>query len=131
MAEHIGRYDRICQISCRTGYIVSGHDHRGHGKTATINGIKGHFADKNGFNRAVQDAFEMISFFRTNIHPDVSFSLGIVWVPLLHGDISNSTVEVDLAIFSGTSGIRGRPLCGQAVAYLLERKMVSINQIIS
>ena len=64
MSEHIGRYEEFAQYLAGKGYIVTGHDHRGHGKTAEMNGIKGHFADEDGFDRVVQDAYEVISHLR-------------------------------------------------------------------
>ena len=76
MAEHIGRYEEFAQYLAGKGYIVSGHDHRGHGKTAELNGIKGHFADEDGFDRVVQDAYEVVTHLRSNtaISP-----LSVIW----------------------------------------------------
>lgn len=48
MAEHIARYAEFAQYLAGKGYLVTGHDHRGHGKTAELNGIKGHLADDAG-----------------------------------------------------------------------------------
>ncbi|OEC02435.1 alpha/beta hydrolase [Lysinibacillus sphaericus] len=60
MAEHSGRYVNFAQILCAAGYAVSMHDHRGHGETAGYNGTLGFFAEKNGFDRVVEDAHEVI-----------------------------------------------------------------------
>ena len=35
MQEHIERYDEFAKEIAKNGYIVVGHDHLGHGKTAT------------------------------------------------------------------------------------------------
>lgn len=35
MAEHVRRYDDLAKRFTARGYLVVGHDHRGHGKTAT------------------------------------------------------------------------------------------------
>lgn len=124
MAEHIGRYEDFARFLAGQGYIVSGHDHRGHGKTAELNGVKGHFADEGGFDRAVQDAYEAISYVRTQ-HPSPRF--------LLFGHSMGSFVarryvqlygdEVDLALFSGTGGDPGASrLAGQITAYLHGKK---------
>ena len=64
MAEHSGRYIEFAQELVKNGYIVSSHDHRGHGRTALLNGTRGHFSDEGGFNRVVEDALEVISYFR-------------------------------------------------------------------
>nr|WP_192597454.1 alpha/beta hydrolase [Sporosarcina limicola] len=124
MSEHIGRYEAFAQYLVLKGYIVSGHDHRGHGETAELNGLKGHFADKLGFDRVVQDVYEVISYVRAH-HPSPQFvlfghSMGSFVARRyvqLHGE------EVDLAIFSGTGGDPGASrIAGQVAAYLLGKK---------
>ena len=82
MAEHSGRYIEFAMNLVKNGYIVSGHDHRGHGKTTSLNGTRGYFADRDGFNRVVEDAYEVISYFREFDSSPNSFFLGIVWVRL-------------------------------------------------
>ncbi|MER2088614.1 MAG: alpha/beta hydrolase [Sporosarcina sp.] len=120
MAEHIGRYEEFANYLVGKGYIVSGHDHRGHGKTGKMNGIKGHFADADGFDHVVQDAREVIATFRIQ-YPSPRF--------ILFGHSMGSFVarryvqlygtEVDLAIFSGTGGNPGASgLAGQVAAYV-------------
>ena len=54
MTEHIGRYDRFMTFMAENGYIVCGHDHLGHGKTAKT-GEHGFFAEKKGYQRVVDD----------------------------------------------------------------------------
>lgn len=61
MAEHIGRYEEFIRYLTRRGFTVSGHDQRGHGRTAERNGVEGFFADQQGFERIVQDVSEVIS----------------------------------------------------------------------
>ncbi|TWT28225.1 alpha/beta fold hydrolase [Planomicrobium sp. CPCC 101110] len=61
MAEHIGRYEEFSKFLADNGYSVSGHDHRGHGRTAQRNGMQGFFADERGFERVVEDVEEVIS----------------------------------------------------------------------
>jgi alpha-beta hydrolase superfamily lysophospholipase len=124
MAEHIGRYEDFAKHLVEQGFIVSGHDHRGHGRTAELNGIQGHFADDGGFDRAVQDAYEAITFFRTDYFSPrfilFGHSMGSFVARRyvqLHGD------KVDLAIFSGTGGDPGvGRYAGQAIAYLSGKK---------
>lgn len=124
MAEHIGRYEEFAEYLVAKGYIVSGHDHRGHGKTVKMNGIKGHFADENGFDHVVQDAFEIISKLRDQ-YPSPRFilfghSMGS-FVARRYVQLHGS--EVDLAIFSGTGGDPGASrFAGQAAAYLRGKK---------
>ncbi|SES35466.1 alpha/beta fold hydrolase [Psychrobacillus sp. OK032] len=67
MAEHIERYDEFAQFLVGNGIIVSGHDHRGHGKTAEKNGRLGFLADQDGFERIVEDAREVLMHVREDI----------------------------------------------------------------
>ncbi|WP_318615333.1 alpha/beta hydrolase [Sporosarcina sp. YIM B06819] len=124
MAEHIGRYEEFAHYLAGQGYIVSGHDHRGHGKTAELNGKQGHFADTDGFERVVQDVYEIVTALRVQ-YPAKRFilfghSMGSFVARRyiqLHGQ------EVDLAVLSGTGGDPGvSRLAGQAVAYLQGKK---------
>jgi alpha-beta hydrolase superfamily lysophospholipase len=124
MAEHIARYEEFAKYLVGKGFIVSGHDHRGHGKTAKMNGSKGHFADENGFDRVVQDAYEIIAKLRDE-YPSPRF--------ILFGHSMGSFVarryiqlhghEVDKAVLSGTGGDPGvSRLAGQVAAYLRGKK---------
>lgn len=67
MAEHIERYDEFAQFLVAHGFIVSGHDHRGHGKTAEKNGQLGFWADKDGFERVTEDVREVLVQVREEI----------------------------------------------------------------
>ena len=52
MAEHSGRYDCFARFMAENGFAVYMNDHAGHGRSAQI---KGHFADKDGWNCVVKD----------------------------------------------------------------------------
>jgi len=58
MAEHVGRYARFAQALTEQGYVVHGHDHRGHGRTARPEDL-GHFGES-GWPRVVQDFRELL-----------------------------------------------------------------------
>ena len=65
MVEHVLRYDRIGSILAENGWILSAHDHRGHGRTAERaeqreNGMFGFLAKKDGFERVTDDVREVI-----------------------------------------------------------------------
>jgi alpha-beta hydrolase superfamily lysophospholipase len=60
MAEHSARYESFAKHLCEEGYVVSMHDHRGHGFTAQKNGQLGFLGYENGFERIVQDVFEVV-----------------------------------------------------------------------
>jgi alpha-beta hydrolase superfamily lysophospholipase len=55
MAEHGGRYARFAAALTAAGFAVYAFDHRGHGRTARSAAELGHFADRDGWNRAVAD----------------------------------------------------------------------------
>lgn len=67
MAEHIGRYEDFANYLVNLGYVVSGHDHRGHGRTAEKNGLLGFFAEVNGFDRVTEDVREVLLHVRENL----------------------------------------------------------------
>ena len=124
MAEHVGRYNSTVDFFVERGYVVSGHDHRGHGKTAQLNGMKGHFADQDGFNRVVEDAFEVITHMKTYQGPLkfilIGHSMGSFIARRfiqLHGEL------IDLVALSGTGDDSGvARYAGQVTAYALGRK---------
>jgi alpha-beta hydrolase superfamily lysophospholipase len=52
LGEHIGRYERFAKAALGRGYVVYGHDHRGHGLSE---GERGYFADQHGWHKVVED----------------------------------------------------------------------------
>lgn len=124
MAEHIGRYDTVVDYFIERGYVVSGHDHRGHGKTANLNGMKGHFADQDGFNRVVEDAYEVISDMKTYQEPLKFILLGHSMGSFIARRLIQQYGDtVDLVVLSGTGDDSGLArYAGQAVAYALGKK---------
>src|SRR5574344_594534 len=65
MTEHSLRYDTFGKILAQEGFVFNAHDHRGHGKTAERaeekgTGTFGYLADKNGFEKVVEDLHEVI-----------------------------------------------------------------------
>ncbi|OUS23684.1 hypothetical protein A9Q99_26980 [Gammaproteobacteria bacterium 45_16_T64] len=57
MAEHSDRYAALAERFVEEGYIVYGHDHRGHGKSVKHAELLGHYADKNGWEKVISDVF--------------------------------------------------------------------------
>ncbi len=55
MAEHAGRYARFAAALNQAGLAAYAFDHRGHGHSAPSAAGLGHFADRDGWNRAVAD----------------------------------------------------------------------------
>ncbi|MDN7225913.1 alpha/beta hydrolase [Planococcus sp. N064] len=69
MAEHIARYGEFAQFLASHGFAVSGHDQRGHGRTAERNGVQGYFGEQKGFDRVVKDVEEVIAVVQNQIGP--------------------------------------------------------------
>ena len=74
LAEHSGRYEKFARELSAVGYVVTMHDHRGHGKTALRNGKLGFFAEQDGFARVVEDVHEIVSAMHAP-YADVPFIL--------------------------------------------------------
>lgn len=74
MAEHIDRYDRFARELVAQNYIVYGNDHRGHGVTSDLNNSIGYFADKNGFEKVVQDMKKLTDIIKAE-YPNVPIIL--------------------------------------------------------
>ncbi|WP_422123480.1 alpha/beta fold hydrolase [Planococcus sp. X10-3] len=108
MAEHIARYEEFIRYLTSRGFAVSGHDQRGHGRTAERNGVEGFFAEQNGFDRVVDDVKEVIAAVQDQIGelPFVLFGhsmgsfVGRRYIQLYGEGISR-------AVFSGTGGDPG------------------------
>ncbi len=108
MAEHIARYEEFTRHLTDNGFTVSAHDQRGHGRTVERNGTEGFFAEKNGFNRVVEDVSEVLAAVQQQIgelplvlfgHSMGSF-VGRRYIQLHSGKVSR-------ALFSGTGGNPG------------------------
>ena len=61
MTENVLRYDEFAEYLNDKGFIVYGHDHRGHGLTARTKEDLGYISDNEGFDWLVRDLYELIS----------------------------------------------------------------------
>ncbi|MBQ0003620.1 MAG: lysophospholipase [Treponema sp.] len=110
MAEHGLRYDRTASIFADAGFIVSAHDHRGHGKTAQNqkeNGEPGfgYLSDKKGFEKTRDDLYEVVEQIKKDFPSKKVILLGHSWGSM----IAQSFIEkygnsIDGCILSGTRG---------------------------
>lgn len=108
MAEHILRYEIFAQYLVERGYVVYGHDHRGHGRTALSREDIGYFADNNGFEKVVYDVKLLTDFIK---HEQPGLPL-ILFGHSMGSFISRRYVQlfgddINGAIFSGTGGDPG------------------------
>jgi alpha-beta hydrolase superfamily lysophospholipase len=70
MAEHAQRYQRFAEHLVEAGYAVYALDHRGHGQSAASLDQVGHFADHDGWVKAVDDML-MVTRLARSENPDV------------------------------------------------------------
>ncbi len=123
MAEHIERYDWISRRLCDDGYVVAGHNHRGHGAECKKEEL-GYFAKKNGWLCLIEDAHQ-ISARLKDMYPALPFvllghsmgSFAAREYAIRYGN------ELNALVLSGT-GFYSAPLClaGQIMAKLSAQK---------
>ena len=110
LSEHSLRYDRLGSVLCENGYALVAYDMRGHGRTAENaekkgTGIFGKLADKDGFNRVVEDLHEMILNDKKEFAGKKVFLLGHSFGSFVsQGFIEKYSSEIDGCILCGTAG---------------------------
>ncbi|MDA3733511.1 alpha/beta hydrolase [Niameybacter massiliensis] len=105
MTETVLRYDEFAHFLNERGFIVYGHDHRGHGLTAKTNEHLGYIADNEGFEWLVEDLFQLMKYIKNENKNLPIFLFGHSMGSFvsqrfmeLHGK------EVDGLILSGSNG---------------------------
>lgn len=112
MAEHAMRYDRLGSILADNGWVFSAHDHRGHGKTAQQaerdgSGMFGLLAEKDGFDRVVQDVDEVIAGVKTSFPGYKIVLLGHSFGSFVaQSYIETYGSHIDACVLCGTAGPR-------------------------
>ena len=113
LAEHSMRYDRFGSVLADAGYVLNAYDMRGHGLTAENSikngtGLFGKLADKNGFNRAIEDLHEIINSFKDEYKGKKVILFGHSFGSLIsQGFIEKYGSEIDGCVLCGTSGPQG------------------------
>lgn len=112
MLEHALRYDRIGSDFADKGFVFSGHDHRGHGRTAFNAEQKGtgEFAllsKSDGFNLVVSDLEEIIGKVKADFPGKKVILLGHSFGSFVaQAFIERAGKKIDGCILSGTAGPR-------------------------
>jgi alpha-beta hydrolase superfamily lysophospholipase len=109
MGEHIRRYDHVADALASAGYVVYGHDHRGHGASLAANDEPGHLGP-NGWAALIDDLGLAIAQAKTR-HP------GLPAVVVAHSMGSFATQQ--FLLDHGTE-VDGVALIGTAALDLLE-----------
>ena len=123
MAEHQRRYEAFANYISELGYLVTTHDHRGHGHTAEQNdGLFGYFAESEGFERVVEDVHEVLQQSRVlhGVYPLTLFghSMGSFIARRYTQHYSN---ELDRVIYCGTGATTALHVIGNNLAKVLAR----------
>lgn len=105
MAEHIGRYEEFALYLVSKGFLVSGHDHRGHGMTGVKHDQLGFLADHNGFELVTEDVREVLQAVRE----DFSVPKPILFAHSMGSFIGRRYIQkygnsVSKIVLSGTGG---------------------------
>lgn len=121
LAEHGGRYVGLADSLTQRGWVVAAGDHRGHGLTARSEADLGFFAERDGWNRVVEDVRTLQLHLRAR-HPDVPMVLmGHSMGSLLARDFAARYGQhLDGLVLSGSPRPKG--LIGMAGRMLAKRR---------
>ena len=105
MGEHIRRYDHVAEALCEKGFVVYGHDHRGHGASISAGSEPGHLGTA-GWRALVDDVNLMVTLAKSE-YPDtpvviVAHSMGSFATQqflLDHAD------DIDAVALTGTAAL--------------------------
>jgi len=104
LGEHGGRYARVAEALVAAGYLVTAHDHRGHGPTCRPEDL-GYFADEDGWRLCLDDIHAVAMRLQAD-HP----ALPLVFMGHSMGSfmgqryIAEHSDILSAAILSGTAG---------------------------
>ena len=102
MAEHIDRYDRVARDLAQKGYVVAGHNHKGHGPE-TPDAELGYFYAKDGWRKIVEDGHAVSEWLKQQWPGIPLVLLGHSMGSFLARDyITRYPGEPDALILSGT-----------------------------
>ena len=103
MVEFIDRYEGFAEYLCNLGYIVTGNDHLGHGKSVNSKDDWGYFADEDGYNIVLEDMHKLTTITK-DLYPNKPYfllghSMGSFFARYYLCKYGN---ELDAAIVMGT-----------------------------
>lgn len=111
MAEHSKRYDAFARFCNDLDLLVIANDHRGHGRTGEKAQLMGYFAPQDGFERAVDDLYEIILSVKAELPRLPVFIMGhSMGSFLVRRYVQRYGDTVQAAIFMGSAGKPGPEL---------------------
>ena len=102
MAEHVDRYDEMARFFAEKGFLVTGDDHLGHGKTVPEGGTFGYFCKQDPATVVVRDVHRLKKMTQEE-YP------GFPYIILGH---SMGSFMLRNYLFRYGSGIQGAVICG-------------------
>lgn len=72
MSEYVERYEEFARFLTERGFVVTGDDHLGHGKTVPRDGIYGYFCEQDPATVVVRDVHRLKKLTQ-NLYPDVPY----------------------------------------------------------
>ncbi len=125
MAEHQERYEDFAKFLTDHHYVVSTHDHRGHGATAENNDAQfGYFAYENGFEVVGEDAHFAVQAARANFEDlpkpvILGHSMGSF---IARRYIQHYSDEISKVLIMGTGSFNALHKAGLIVAKVLAKQ---------
>ena len=114
MAEYLMRYDEFAQALNKEGYLVFGVDHPGHGES---DGIRGHFADKDGWDHLCTCSIKAANIMRSRYPGKKLTLMGHSMGSFVARTIAAKHPETaDDYIFMGTAGPNPAAGAGAVIA---------------
>lgn len=74
MVEYIERYEEFAEFLCKHGFVVTGHDHLGHGGSIVTRDDYGFFAENDG-NEKVLDDIHTLTLITKELYPALPYFL--------------------------------------------------------
>ena len=72
MAEYVERYEEFAKFLTKRGFVVTGDDHLGHGKTVPQGGVYGYFCEQDPATVVVRDVHRLKKMTQ-KLYPDVPY----------------------------------------------------------
>jgi alpha-beta hydrolase superfamily lysophospholipase len=121
LAEHAARYARLASALTAAGYAVYANDHRGHGRTVKSAGDLGYFAERDGWQKCVDDLWQLNRHVAA-AHPGLPIvllghSMGSTLAEQFMGDPDRGNALAGVAL----SGANGKPTLLAKIGGLITR----------
>ena len=118
MTEYVDRYDRFARVLAENGFLVTGNDHLGHGKSVTDEKKLGYFADSEGNCKVLSDIHKLHELTAAAYPDKPYFMLGHSMGSFLcrqyiaeHGNTLTGAIVMGTGMQPGAMTAFGKVLC--------------------